>query len=107
MNANKVWLDAIRDAVNRILESVEHTELAPYWWIDSMEDDAAIILHAVIRLEEQKRGLSVDEVMEVVLTWHNYSDMTEEQAQELCGNETPEEAYEDLRARLTAKLQGK
>lgn len=49
-------------------------------------------------------GLTVDEVMDVVLTWHNYSDMSEEQAQELCGNETPEEAYEDLHARLTAKM---
>jgi hypothetical protein len=90
MNTNKVWLDAIRDAVNRILESVEHTELAPYWWIDSMEDDAAIILHAVIRLEEQKRGLSVDEVMEAVGP--------------LCIGEATDAA---IRTQLTAKLQGK
>lgn len=52
-------------------------------------------------------GLTVDEAMEIVKTWHNYEDLTEEEAQDLCANETPEEAYEDLRARLTAAMEAK
>ncbi len=52
-------------------------------------------------------GLTVEEVMEVVKVWHNYSDLTPKDAEDLSMNETQEEAYDDLRARLTAAINAK
>ena len=46
-------------------------------------------------------GLTVERVMEVVKAWHNYSDLSPKEAENLMMNETPEEAYDNLRARLT------
>lgn len=44
---------------------------------------------------------TVEEVMDVVKVWHNYTDMVPKDAEDLMMNETQEEAYDNLRDRLT------